>query len=56
MTTGAGEGPRTLLRQEVLQARSAQALGSIRIGKQPGFTAVALVSLALAAALVAFAV
>lgn len=56
MTTGAGEGPRTLFRQEVMQARSAQALGSIRIGKQPGFTAVALVSLALAAALVAFAV
>lgn len=50
------EKSRSLFRQEVLQSRSAQALGSIRIGKQPGFTAVALVSLGLAAMLIAYAV
>ena len=45
-----------LFRQEVIAAQTAQYLGSIRIGRNPRFEAVALVALALAAALVAFAV
>lgn len=50
------EKSRSLFRQEVLQARNAQALGSIRIGRHPGFAAVALLSLGLAAMLIAYAV
>jgi membrane fusion protein len=50
------EKARSLFRLEVLQARSAQALGSIRIDRQPGFTAVALISLGMAAMLIAYGV
>ena len=45
-----------LFRQEVLQARQAQWLGSIRIGRPPSFAWVTGVSLALALMLIAFAV
>ena len=45
-----------LFREEVLQAQSAQYLGSIRIGRRPSFAAVTAVSMVLGAALVAYAV
>jgi membrane fusion protein len=45
-----------LFREEVLQARSAQWLGSIRIARPPGFAWVTAIALALAAALIAYAV
>ena len=45
----------TLFRQEVLDAQSAQYLGSIRIGRNPRHATVAAVALLLAGALVAFA-
>jgi membrane fusion protein len=44
-----------LFRAEAVQAQTAQHLGSIRIGRNPRFTAVAWVALALGAALIAFA-
>lgn len=44
-----------LFRDEVLQARRSQPLGSIRIGHNPRFTAVAAVALVLALAVVAYA-
>lgn len=44
-----------LFRDEALQARRTSHLGSIRIGRNPGFAVVTVVALALAAALVAFA-
>ena len=44
-----------LFRPEVIQERQASWLGGIRIGKNPGFSLVAGVALALAGALVAFA-
>ena len=44
-----------LFRAEALQARQAQWLGSVRIGHNPRFALVAWVSLALGAALIAFA-
>ena len=44
-----------LFRQEVLDAQSAQYLGSIRIGRNPRHTTVAAMALLLASALVAFA-
>jgi membrane fusion protein len=45
-----------LFRQEVVRAQGEHHLGSIRIGRNPGFAVVAMVALGLAAALVAFAV
>lgn len=45
----------SLFRPEVMQERQAAWLGSIRIGKNPGFSLVAGVALGLAGALVAFA-
>ncbi len=45
-----------LFRPEVAQAQASQYLGTIRIGRNPGFAAAAFVSVLLAAALVAFAV
>jgi membrane fusion protein len=44
-----------LFREEALQAKGAQFLGTIRIGRPPSFTLFAATSLVLAAALVAFA-
>ena len=44
-----------LFRQQALDAQQAQYLGSVRIGHNPGFAAVAGVALLLAAALVSFA-
>jgi membrane fusion protein len=44
-----------LFRQQALDAQQAQYLGSVRIGRNPGFAAVAGVALLLAAALVSFA-
>ena len=44
-----------LFRPEVMQARQASWLGGIRMGRNPGFSLVAGVALALAGALVAFA-
>jgi membrane fusion protein len=44
-----------LFRAEVLQARTAQHLGSIRIGRNPRFALVAWVSIGLAAAFISFA-
>jgi len=46
---------KNLFRAEVLQERQASWLGGIRMGKNPGFSLVAVVALALAGALVAFA-
>lgn len=46
----------SLFRQEVFDAKDAQFLGSIRIGRNPGFTAVAIVAALMAAGLIAFAV
>jgi membrane fusion protein len=45
-----------LFREEVLQAQSAQWLGSIRIARSPGFVWVTGMALALAAALIVYAV
>lgn len=45
-----------LFRQQALDAQQAQYLGSVRIGRNPGFAAVAGVALLLAAALVSFAI
>ena len=45
-----------LFRDEVIQARQAQYLGSIRLGRNPSFALVAWIAMALVAALVAFAV
>ncbi len=45
-----------MFRPEVAQAQASQYLGTIRIGRNPGFSAVAVVSLLLATALIAFAV
>lgn len=45
-----------LFRHEVLEAQGEQHLGSIRIGRNPGFVAVAVVALSMAAALVGFSV
>ena len=44
-----------LFRQQALDAQQAQYLGSVRIGRNPGFSAVAGVALLLAAALVSYA-
>ena len=44
-----------LFRQQALDAQQAQYLGSVRIGRNPGFAIVAGVALLLAAALVSFA-
>lgn len=44
-----------LFRQQALDAQQAQYLGSVRIGRNPGFAAVAGLALVLAAALVSFA-
>ena len=46
----------SLFRPEVAQAQASQFLGTIRIGRNPSFAAVALVSVILAGALIAFAV
>ena len=45
-----------LFRDEVMQAKSAQYLGTIRIGRNPRFAAVALIAMLLALSLVSFAV
>ena len=45
-----------LFRDEVLEARKSQYLGSIRIGKNPSFTIVTIVALLLATALVSYAI
>ncbi len=45
-----------LFRDEVMQAKSAQYLGTIRIGRNPRFAVVALVAVMLAMSLVSFAV
>lgn len=45
----------SLFREEVLQARSAQWLGGIRLARPPGFAWLTGIALALAAALIAFA-
>ena len=45
-----------LFRDEVMQAKSAQYLGTIRIGRNPRFAAVALIAILLASSLVSFAV
>jgi membrane fusion protein len=45
-----------LFRQEVLDARSAQYLGNIRIGRNPRHATVAVVAVVLAGALIAFAI
>lgn len=44
-----------LFRAEVVEARSAQYLGSIRIARNPGYTSVAVVAVVLTCLLVAFA-
>jgi len=46
----------SLFRPEVAQAQASQYLGTIRIGRNPSFSVVAVVSLLLAAALIAFAI
>lgn len=46
----------SLFRREVLIAQTEQHLGSIRIGRSPGFESVAMLALVLAAALVIFSV
>lgn len=46
----------SLFRQEVFDAKDAQLLGSIRIGRNPGFTTVAIISAFMGGALIAFAV
>lgn len=45
-----------LFRDEVMQAKSAQYLGTIRIGRNPRFAVVALIAVLLALSLVSFAV
>jgi membrane fusion protein len=50
-----GVSARLLFRAEAVQAQTAQHLGSIRIGRNPRFTAVVCVALVLGAALIAFA-
>src|SRR5450830_759143 len=47
--------PQTLFRQEVINARQAQWLGGIRIGRPLSFSVVTAGALAMAAALIAFA-
>jgi membrane fusion protein len=47
--------PQTLFRQEVINARQAQWLGGIRIGRPLSFSVVTASALAMAAALIAFA-
>lgn len=47
--------PVPLFRQEVVQAKQVQWLGGIRIGRNPRFALVAWLSVAMAAALLAFA-
>ncbi len=46
----------SLFRPEVAEAQASQYLGSIRIGRNPGFSVVAAVSLLLATGLIAFAI
>lgn len=56
MSTTSDGNSSTLFREEVMRARQAQWLGSIRIGRPPSFAWVTGISMLLAAALIAFSI